>query len=124
MGTGPAAGRPQSGAISTALVGLAGFAAGALVVGLLALARHPASATNEPMQSPESNLAAHEVVPAPAIVTRDKEWPPPAEPFPWPFESQTHASIGAPGKNRPDRLSGPEGWTHDAAGSNEPIPRR
>jgi hypothetical protein len=113
------AGHPQRGAISTALVALAGFAAGAVVVGLLALARHPASTTEDSVRIPASNTGAHEEVPAPTLITRDREWPPPAEPFPWPFESSTRGSASVPGKKRPDRLSAPEGWTHDADASND-----
>jgi hypothetical protein len=63
MGTGSVALRPQSGgAISTVLVGLIGFASGALVVGTVALVRHPATGGGS-ARAVVSNGAPHESVP-------------------------------------------------------------
>jgi hypothetical protein len=111
MRTATAAVTAQSGAVSATLIALAGFAAGALVVGLLALVRHPAPAAGESARMPASGTVLHEADPASTIMTRDTEWPSRGEPFPWPFEATTPASAVAPGRNRPDKLSAPEGWT-------------
>jgi len=105
----------QSGAISAALIGLAGFAAGALTVALLALTRPPTTITGESARVPLSNSVLHEVGPTVNPLDDNRQWPILGEPFSaWPFESATPASAQAPGKKRPDRLSAPEGWTYEA----------
>lgn len=113
MGTGSTAARLQAGAISTALTGLAGFAAGALLTGLVAFTRHPVPIATESPRTPASNLAPNDVVQTPTTPYGDRAWPNQAEPFPWPFEAAGPAR--APGAKRPDRLSGPDGWTYDPA---------
>ncbi|HWY73058.1 MAG TPA: hypothetical protein VNW98_05410 [Burkholderiaceae bacterium] len=105
----------QSGAISTVLIGLVGFVAGALTVGLLALTRPAAPIAAETARLPASSGVLRDAVPTTAVVDRDRSWSPQADPFPWPFESATPRPVRAPGSNRPDRLSAPEGWTHDQA---------
>jgi len=114
MEIGSAAMRVQSGAISTALVALAGFAAGAVLMGLVALTRHPVPIATESPRTATPNLAPNDVFQAPTTLYRDRAWPDQAEPFPWPFESTPPAR--APGAKRADRLSGPDGWTYDPAG--------
>ena len=46
------AGRPQGGAISTTLVALSGFAAGAMVMGLVTVGQGPAPAAHDPASIP------------------------------------------------------------------------
>jgi hypothetical protein len=111
MKTGFVAVRRQSGAMSAALIGLAGFAAGALLTGLVALSRSPVPVAVESPRLSASNLAPNDVVPTPTMLYGNRAWAAPAEPRPWPFESATPGSARAPGPNRPDRLGGPEGWT-------------
>jgi hypothetical protein len=115
MKTGCVPGCTESGAISTALIGLAGFAAGALTVALLALTRHPATMTGESARVPTSNSVLHEARPTVNTLDDNRQWPILGEPFSaWPFESATPAPAQVPGKKRPDRLSAPEGWTYQA----------
>jgi hypothetical protein len=104
--------RTQSGVTSPILIGFAGFAAGALLMGLLAF--HPAPKADEPLRIPASSAPQDAVrlenvtLYAPDRLTAAG---------PWSFESAT--STRAPGKTRPDRLSAPEGWTYDATGRTE-----
>ena len=115
MKTGSVAVCAQSGAISTALIGLAGFAAGALTVALLALTRHPTTMTGESGRVPASNSVLHEMGQTVNTLDDNRQWPIPGEPFSaWPFESARPAAAQVPGKKRPDRLSAPEGWTYEA----------
>jgi hypothetical protein len=113
MRTGFAAMRPQSGAMSTVLIGLAGFAAGALLMGLVAVSRQPLPVVAESPHLPASNRAPNEVVPTPTMPYGNREWATAAAP--WPFESATPGAARAPGAQRPDRLSGPDGWTPEIA---------
>jgi len=116
MGTGSVALRPQSGgAISTVLVGLIGFASGALVVGTVALVRHPATGGGS-ARAVVSNGAPHESVPMATMIEGGKDWPADPQPTAWPYESATRAPTRAPGLNRPDRLSAPENVVFDGAG--------
>jgi hypothetical protein len=115
MRTGFVAVRRQSGAVSTVLIGLAGFAAGALLMGLVALSRPPVPIAVESPRLPASNLAPNDVVPTPTMPYGNRAWATPAEPRPWPFESATPGPARAPGAQRPDRLSGPDGWTPEIA---------
>jgi hypothetical protein len=115
MRIGLAAVRPQSGAISTVLIGLAGFATGALLMGLVALTRQPVPIAAESSRLPASNSAPNDVVPTPTMPYGNRAWATPAEPHPWPFESATPGPGHAPGAQRPDRLSGPDGWTPEVA---------
>jgi hypothetical protein len=116
MGSGSVAVRRQSGAISTVLVALAGFAAGAFLMGLVAFVRQPAPIVGDTGRAPTSKAPARDAVSTPMMIEPGRPWPSPAEPFPWPFESATPASAPTPGKKRPDRLSAPEGWTYEAGG--------
>ncbi len=90
------------------LSGVAGFAAGALLVGILAIEQTPTSSAAE---SPRPAMLSTAPLDAPRI-----EWisTQPSNRFadadPWPFESAAPAA--APGRARPDRLSAPEGWTY------------
>jgi hypothetical protein len=89
MGDWTAAVRPQSGAIATALAALAGFAAGALVMGILTVGRGPSAA---------------EQVPAQMLIQQGSEWPQP-DPSGSPNEATPPA---APlGGVRADRLRAP-----------------
>jgi hypothetical protein len=109
----------QSGAVSAFLIGftgLAGFAAGALLVGTVAFAPHP-TPTDDSLRigvtSSASQYAAR--IEATSTYAPDRL----AVAGPWPFESAASAAAGAPGKMRPDRLSAPEGWTYEATGQTE-----
>ena len=115
MRTGFAAVRRQSGAISTVLIGLAGFAAGALLMGLVALTQQPLPIAAESPRLPASSFVPRDVAPTPTMTYGNRAWAAPAAPGPWPFESATPGSAHAPGAQRPDRLSGPEGWTPEVA---------
>ena len=90
------------------LTGLAGFAAGALVVGVIALDQAPASMAAESHSLAMPSAAARH---APQIEVASQGLPAQAAGS-WPFESTTGAPARDPGKNRPDRLSAPEGWTY------------
>jgi hypothetical protein len=100
----------QSGAISSGLVALAGFAAGALVVGLLALNQHPAPIVDKSIPAPMAR-GASEANWEPAAA-------PQADPPTWPFESGTPAPARPPGAGRPDRLSAPDGWTYEQSAAH------
>jgi hypothetical protein len=114
MQSGCAAVRPQSGGISAALIAVAGFAAGALVVGLVALTRPAGPSAPQTARLPASSGASRDVVPPP-LIDGGRAWPDQAGSVPWPFESAQRPPARAPGAKRPDRLSGPDGWTVDAA---------
>jgi hypothetical protein len=112
MGTEAAALPRQSGAISTLLTALAGFAAGALVVAVLAFTRHPLPVASEPVAVPMSSAAGGDG--KEPELNSDRAWPGQADQvLTWPFESGTLAREHPPGASRPDRLSGPDGWTYD-----------
>lgn len=116
MGTGSVAVRPQSGGtISTVLIGLIGFASGALVVGTVALVRDPAPA-EQSARTPVSNAMPREPVPMATTIEGGKNWPADPGPAAWPFESATRAPAPPPGLNRPDRLSAPEVVVFEGAG--------
>jgi hypothetical protein len=107
----------QSGAISTALTALAGFTAGALVMGLLAFTRHPPPVAAEsaavPMSSIAGGDATNDAKNTAGALNSDRSWPGQADQaLTWPFESGTRTR-DPPGAKRPDRLSGPDGWTYD-----------
>jgi hypothetical protein len=89
MDTAMAAIRAESGAISTALIGLAGFAAGAAAVALLTLVGHPA-AGDDAGRAPAFTAPAQSG-------TRSAARP----------EAQT---ADRPGRDRPKV---PEGWIYD-----------
>jgi hypothetical protein len=108
---------PQSGgAISTVLVGLIGFASGALVVGTVALVRHPGTVNEPATRAAVSNATSHESVPTASMIEGGKDWPPDPRPTAWPYESATSTPTRAPGSKRPDRLSAPEVVVFDGAG--------
>jgi hypothetical protein len=96
--------------ILNGLTGLAGFAAGALLVGVIALDQAPASQAAESHSLAMPSAAARQ---APRIEVASPQIPAQAA-APWPFESTASAPARDPGKNRPDRLSAPEGWTYTA----------
>jgi hypothetical protein len=93
--------------VVSGLTGLAGFAAGVLVAGLIALQQTPSSEAAESPSLPVNGLQAPLVEPIPVEIA-----PRAAVAAPWAFESATAAPERDPGKNRPDRLSAPEGWTY------------
>ena len=118
MGKEAAALPRQSGAISAALTALAGFAAGALVVGLVALIRHPLPVAADSLALPMSSAVSHDATKdenrTAGALNSDRLWPGQAdEVLTWPFESGTRAPEHPPGRKRSDRLSGPDGWTYD-----------
>jgi hypothetical protein len=106
----------QSGGISAtvmALTALGGFAAGALVAGVVALAPHSASGSNASARiSAELGAPPSAAGPPPASTEAP---PPPAVPATaaWSFEAATPRPRGGLGRKRPDLLSAPEGWTYD-----------
>lgn len=103
--------KPQSKLpVLSGLAGVAGFAAGALLVGLLAF-EHPH--TSNAAESPRALVSSAVAQQAPRIETNWMQAPDRlAVAGPWPFESAAPAPAKAPGKMRPDRLSAPEGWTY------------
>jgi hypothetical protein len=104
----------QSGAISTVLSALAGFAAGALVMAVLGFMRHPLPLEGEPLAVPMST-GADSAATRTSEVNLERMRPGKAdEALTWPFESRTTTRGRDPGANRPDRLSGPDGWTYDS----------
>lgn len=114
MGTESGALPRQTGAISTALTALAGFTAGALLMGLLAFNRHPMPTVAETGAVPVSGAASREPTETIGALNTDSTRPGQAdEALTWPFESGTPAHEGFPGARRPDRLSAPDGWTYD-----------
>ena len=114
MGTESSALPRQTGAISTALTALAGFAAGALLMGVLSFTRHPVPTVAEKVAVPISGAASGEAAKTVGARNRDSAWPGQAdEALTWPFESGTPAYEHVPGPKRPDRLSAPDGWTYD-----------
>jgi hypothetical protein len=113
MGTESSALPRQTGAISTAWIALAGFAGGALLMGVLAFTRHPVPTVAETVAVPISSAASGEAARTATAPSRDSTWPGRAdEASTWPFESGTPAHEHAPGPKRPDRLSAPDGWTY------------
>lgn len=93
--------------VASGLAGVVGFAAGALLVGILAL-EHPH--TSKAAESPPPVVAGAAAQDAPRVETISAQaFDRPAVAGPWAFESAAPAA--APGRNRPDRLSAPEGWT-------------
>ena len=98
---------------SVTLAALFGFAGGTLLVGLVALAlAHDPNAGPTRLQiqhrAPQAELqlpAAYPDSPSQTVQTFD----------PWNFESAMPKASRAPGRNRPDLLSGPEGWTYDSS---------
>lgn len=120
MKTGYATARAQAGAVSAILVGitgLVGFAAGALVMGLVALSQDPETDVAARVVVPASNRAVHEA-PEPTFY-QVPDGPAVTWPQPWPYEAAARKRADAPGPKRPDRLSAPEGWTQEAAGKTE-----
>jgi hypothetical protein len=113
MGIGFAAMRPESGAMSTVMVGLAGFAAGSLLMGLVAFTRQAGPIAAQSSRVPAATLVPNDRMQTPETPYADRAWPYQAEPFPWPFESAAPERV--PGPKRPDRLSGPDGWTSELA---------
>ena len=105
---------PQSGAASAALLALtalAGFAAGALTVAWVAPERAVLSAPDS------ATMSVRYRAPQPAARLPQAPptgFPPPtvSDPNGWNFESAMAQPRGEPGRNRPDLLSGPEGWTY------------
>jgi len=100
----------SSRSVVSGLAGVAGFAAGALLVGILAL-EHPH--TSKAAESPRTLVSRAAAQDAPRIEpisaqAADRL----AVAGPWPFESAAPAPAAAPGRMRPDRLSAPEGWTY------------
>jgi hypothetical protein len=93
--------------VVSGLTGLAGFAAGVLVAGLIALQQTPSSEAAESPSLPVNELQAPRVEPIPADIAGRA-----TVSGPWVFESAPAAPARDPGKNRPDRLSAPEGWTY------------
>ena len=90
------------------LSGLAGFAAGALLVGVLALEQTPTSRAAESVRPAVFSPAPQDAPRIELISTQAPDGL--AVAGPWAFESASPA--GAPGRARPDRLSAPEGWTY------------
>jgi hypothetical protein len=113
MGTDEAAPTRQSGTISTVLTALAGFVAGALLVAVLAFTRHPLPVPSETVAVPMSSAADGDATKTPEL-DGYRAWPGQADQaLTWPFESGTPGRERPPGAGRPDRLSGPDGWTYD-----------
>jgi hypothetical protein len=92
------------------LAGLAGFAAGALLVGLFAVEHPPTSSAAESLRPAVLPASARVAPPVEAISTQNPDRL--TVVGPWPFESAAPAPAAAPGRMRPDRLSAPEGWTY------------
>jgi hypothetical protein len=113
MRIGPAAARAQSGAIFTVLIGLGGFAAGALVMGLLTFSGQPAPAGVQTDALPAPVATPRDPMPPMTGIDGIRSWPAPGRPSDWAFEGASPAAETAPGTRRPDRLSAPEGWTYD-----------
>lgn len=99
----------QAGAISSGLVGLAGFAAGALLMGLVAFHPRPAPAAAESARVPGSNGATAEADSRTNLQERTR--PSQADPSASAFESGTPGPAHPPGRQRADLLSAPDGWT-------------
>jgi hypothetical protein len=93
------------------LSGLAGFAAGVLLAGLIAMEQTPISQAAESPSLPASSVngAAPRAEPIPVEVPSRA-----GAAATWAFESTAAAPARDPGKNRPDLLSAPEGWTYAA----------
>jgi hypothetical protein len=103
--------------VAIGFTGLAGFVAGALVVGLMAFGTNPDASAGESLRVPVASRVEQDTARVETAWTYIADRP--AVAGPWPFESAPHAPLGAPGKARPDRLSAPEGWTYDAAERTE-----
>lgn len=114
MRPGVAAGRKPLGAVSTALAGLTGFVAGALVAGSVALVKHPTA----PIQSDRAAVSNHGPYPSVPLANTIEggNWPPDPVQSAWPYESAGRGQQPAPGLNRPDLLSAPEVVVFDGAG--------
>src|SRR6267154_4885174 len=95
-----------------ALTALAGFAAGACLVGLtkfpstLSKTAEPAAATAS--TRPAQVAPGPEPVAEPVIVSGARERQPAVAPAPWPFESATPEPREGPGAKRPDLRNAPE----------------
>jgi len=117
MKMGYEAARAQAGAIPAAVAavaGSAGFIAGALVMGLLAFSQDSQPSTGRALPAPASNRASQEA-PQPTVFYQTPDGPAVPWPEPWGFEKAPSKQAGEPGPKRADRLSAPEGWTHQAA---------
>ena len=97
---------------SVTVAALFGFAAGTLLVGLIALASEPTGGPTGPRirdraAAAERQLSAADAgLPSPTVQASE----------PWNFESAAPKPSRAPGRSRPDRLSAPDGWTYNAVG--------
>jgi hypothetical protein len=97
--------RPNT--LTLILTTLAGFAAGASLMGMVALSRQPVPMTGEPnpvATSTRSSTAGEFDVSLSAPKTEGI-----APPSPWVFEAATPEPRGGPGAKRPDLLGFPEG---------------
>jgi hypothetical protein len=112
MGTGSMAMHPQPGAVSSLLIALIGFVSGALLVGTVALVRHP-PVVGEAVRAAVSDGTPQQSVPMANTIEGGKYWPADLQPGAWPYESKAPVR-GAPGLKRPDRFSAPE--VSDGAG--------
>ena len=97
-------------------VAMTGFAAGALMVASIKFGAQPASAADAPLRAEPASTAAHDA-PGVNAMPAGVSGPLPA-PGAWPYESSDGRPRGNPGKMRPDRLSGPDGWTYHPAEGN------
>ena len=121
MKMGYEAARVQAGAISAAVAavaGSAGFIAGALVMGLLAFSQDSQPRTGQRLPAPASNGASQDAS-QPTVFYQTPDGPAVPWPEPWGFEKAPGKQASAPGRNRADRLSAPEGWTHQAGVQND-----
>ncbi len=103
----------QAGAISTMLVAVAGFAAGALAMALVTSGPGPAPVVGEAAHAPAAVAAAHDPASVPMLIEQGSELPMRADPLAWPYEAKAPAPAAPPGRTRPDRLSAPEGWSYN-----------
>ena len=119
MGNRISAGRPQAGAISTMLVALAGFAAGALAMALVSFGSSPSPAVGGTAHAPQPAAAAHDPASVSMLIEQGSELPMRADPLAWPYEAKAPGAGAPPGRARPDRLSAPEGWSYDRQGRGQ-----
>ena len=119
MGNRISAGCLQAGAISTTLVALAGFAAGALAMALVSFGSSPSPAVGEAARAPQPAAAAHDPASVPMLIQQGSELPMRADPPAWPYEAKAPTPAAPPGRTRPDRLSAPEGWSYDGRGRSD-----
>jgi len=112
--------RAHSGAISAAVLSaLAGFAAGALLVGAVTSDGRPVVAGEPAVAATGSAGAPHESVPLAAMIEGGRSWPTDPQPLPWSYEAKAPAATDVAGPRRSDRLSGPEGWTYDSSAQTD-----